>query len=67
MFKNLFFHKGNRNIYKGGKESATPIKEAHKLPTQTEAKTIDTQDAMIRQLERKAKTNATTRFYMYGY
>ena len=67
MFKNLFFHKNNRNIYKGCKESATPIKEARTLPTQTEAKTIDTQDTIIKQLERKAKTNATTRFYMYGY
>lgn len=67
MFKNLFFHKNNRNIYKGTKESASPIKEAYTLPTQTEARSIDKQEAQIKQLEKQAKTDMTTRFYMYGY
>lgn len=67
MFKNLFFHKNNRNIYKGTKESASPIREAHTLPTTQEAKNIDRQEMQIRQLEKQAKTDITTRFYMYGY
>ena len=67
MFKILFFHKNNRNIYKGTKEIASPIREAYKLPTQAEARSIDKQEVQIRQLEKQAKTDITTRFYMYGY
>ena len=67
MLKNLFFHKNNKNIYKGSKSSASPIREAHALPTEAQAKSIERHEAMIRQLERKAKSDIMTRFYMYGY
>lgn len=67
MFKNLFFHKHNRNIYKGTKESASPIREAHALPTTQEARSIDKQEAQIKQLEKQAKTDISIRFYIYGY
>lgn len=66
MFKNLFFHKNNNNIYEGTKESASPIREAHTLPTQNDARSIDRQKAKIKQLEREAKNNRSIRFYMYG-
>lgn len=67
MFKNLFFHENNRNIYKGTKESASPVREVQTLPTIQEAGSIDRQEAQIRQLEKQAKTDITARFYMYGY
>lgn len=67
MLKNLFFHENNRNIYKGAKESASPVREAHTLPTTQETRSIDRQEAQIRQLEKQAKTDITARFYMYGY
>ena len=67
MFKNLFFHENSRNIYKGTKECASPIKEAYSLPTTQEARSIDRQEAQIKQLEKQAKTDITVRFYMYGY
>ena len=67
MFKNLFFHRNNRNIYKGTKESASHVREVYALPTTQEARSIDRQEAQIRQLEREAKSDIMTRFYMYGY
>ena len=57
MFKNLFFHKNNRNIYKGTKEGASPVKEAHATPTTQEAKSIDRQEAQIKQLEKQVEDN----------
>ena len=65
--KKLFFNKNNRNIYKGTKESASPIKEAYTLPTTQEARSIDREEYQIKQLEKKAKTDIMTRFYMYSY
>lgn len=67
MFKNLFFHENNRNIYKGTKEGASPIREAYAVPTAQEARSIDRQEAQIKQLEKQAKTDIITRFYIYGY
>lgn len=67
MFKKLFFHKYNNNVYQGNKESASPIRETHALPTQAQARSIDRQESQIRRLEREAETNASLRFYMKGY
>lgn len=67
MFKNLFFHKSNRNVYQGNNESASPVREAYTLPTQLEVRSIDRQEAQIRQLEIEARTNLSLRFYMKGY
>ena len=65
--KALFFKTSSRTIYRGNKETASPIREAYALPTEAEAKQIDREDAKIRQLEKEAKNDSTLRFYMYGY
>lgn len=67
MFKNLFVKTNNHTIYRGTKESASVEREMYSLPTEREAKIIDSQDRATKNLEREAKTNSSLRFYMYGY
>lgn len=67
MIRNLFFKKENRHVYNGTKEAASPIRETHTLPTDREAKIIDSQEKQIRSLEKEAKNNSMLRFYIYGY
>lgn len=64
MLKNLFFHENNRNIYKGAKESASPIREAYTLPTEMESKKIDRQEYQCKQLEKAAKKDLFIACYM---
>lgn len=63
----LFFNANNNTIYKGNKESASPVRDAYALPTQEQIKIIEKQDREIKYLEKKAKEDISFRFYLYGY
>lgn len=62
---NLFTTK--HHINKGTKSSGTPIKTIPAPVSNNIAKSIDRQDALIRDLERQAKTDIMLRFYIKGY
>ena len=62
---NLFTTK--HHINKGTKASGTPVKAIPAPASNNIAKSIDRQEAMIRDLEKRAKIDIMLRFYTKGY
>lgn len=61
---NLFTTK--HHINKGTKASGTPIKAIPTPISNATARVIDNQEAMMRDLEKRAKNDAMLRFYIKG-